>query len=450
MRAASPLAASPRRTRAGLHELYRGRLGSVDDALEQLRSRSAVVVALCACEPQGILERLHELKGKVEEVDVYQCLPMRDYPFFARAGMEGTFRFVSWFHTAGVRKAIAEGGSPTYQPNHLPYAISDLLSWRPIDLFLGSCTPPDKSGHVSLSCSLPYEKEALEAARVVILEVNDQLPRTHGDTQVRVDQVDLFYPRSAPVPELATPAPNERDLVIGNHCADLIEDGATLQVGIGGIPSACTLALIERGKRHLGVHTEMFVDSMVDLYEAGVIDNSAKTVAKDKFVATFALGTRKTYDFIDDNPAVELRRGTWAIRPEVLAANHQMVSINTCIMVDLTGQVCSESLGPRQYSGTGGQFCTHAGARESHGGRGILTCYSRGGRDGKQPSIVPMLPEGSAVTTHRSSVDTVISEQGVAELKGRDLRRRALALIAIAHPDDRPWLQEEARRLRYL
>lgn len=452
-RGAGVLERPPERPRfLDLKSAYRSRVSDVEEALSRIKSRDTVVVAVGACEPQGILARLHTLKDRVEGVEVYQCLPMQDYAFFANNDMEGHFRLNSWFHTAGVRKTVKDGSDvATYQPNHLPYAIDDLLSWRKVDVYLGSCTPPDASGHVSLSCSLPYEKEAIEAAETVILEVNDRLPRTYGDTHLRVDRVDLFYERSAPVPALQTPPPNEKDAVIGDYCADLIEDGSTLQIGIGGIPNACSLALIERGKRHLGVHSEMFTDSMVDLYHAGVIDNSRKTVKKDKFVATFALGTRKVYDFIHDNMAVEIQRGTWAIRPEVLAANYKMVSLNTCIFVDLTGQVCSESIGPQQYSGTGGQFCTHAGARQcGSGGRGILTCYSTGGKDGRQSSILPMLPLGSAVTTHRSTVDTVVTEYGVATLRGRDIRRRVKSLIEIAHPNHRHWLKDEARRLRYI
>lgn len=434
-----------------LHDEYRRRLGTVEDALALVKDGAVVVSAMCASEPAGFLSRLHEAAPRLRDVDVYMCLPMQDYRFFLDPANRGNVRLVSWFHSAGVRKAAKEGlGTVTHQPNHLYMAATDLLSWRKVDVFVGSCTPPDHAGYVSLSTSLAYEKEALEAADVVILEVNPRLPRTLGDTHVRVDRVTLFYENDAPIPTLPVSEPSERDKRIGHHAADLIEDGSTIQVGIGGIPNACVAALAERGRRHLGVHTEMFVDGMVDLYFAGVIDNGSKTLFKDKFVAAFALGTQKLYDFIHDNLAVEIRRGSWVVRPDVLAQNRKMVSLNTCILVDLTGQVCSESIGPVQYSGTGGQFATQAGAREAEGGRAILAAYATGGRDGSQSSIVPMLPQGSVVTTHRSTVDTVVTEHGVAYLKGRDVRRRAENLIAIAAPEHRERLYAEARALGYL
>jgi acyl-CoA hydrolase len=434
-----------------LQEEYRRRLTTVDDALARIKDGDVVVSAMCANEPVAFLSRLHEAAPPLRDVDVYMCLPMRDYPFFTRPDMAGHVRLVSWFHSAGARKAARDGlDTVSYQPNHLYLAALDLLSWRKVNVFVGSCTPPDHAGYVSLSTSLVYEKECLEAADVVILEVNDRLPRTLGDTHVRVDRVTAFYEHSAPLPQLPATTPGEKDLAIGRHCADLIQDGSTLQVGIGGIPNACTLALAERGRRHLGVHTEMFVDSMVDLYYQGVIDNSRKTLGKDKFTAAFVLGTQKVYDFVHDNLAVELRRGSWAVRPDVLSQNHRMVSLNTCILVDLTGQVAAESVGPWQYSGTGGQFATQTGAREAPEGRAILACYSTSGRDGQQTSIVPMLPEGTAVTTHRSTTDCIVTEQGVAELRGRDVRRRAENLIAIAHPDHRDKLRFEARKLGYL
>ena len=431
-------------------EIYQRKRISLEEALTHIKSNDVIVSALCATEPQGFLSQLHTMAPQVENVEVYMCLPLKDYPFFTDPSYAQSFQLISWFHSPGIRKINASGRNIPYQPNHLYLAYSDLSSWRKIDVFVGSCTPPDKSGHVSLSCSLPYEREALENAKLVILEVNENLPRTLGDTHVRVDQADFFYENHAPIPSIPTLPPTEKDLLIGNYCADLIEDGSTLQIGIGGIPSACSMALIDRKKKHLGVHSEMLVDAMVDLYEAGVIDNSHKTLYKNKFIASFALGSNKLYDFIHDNPAVEIHRGCWVVDPAVLRRNHKMVSINTCIMVDLSGQVASETIGPVQYSGTGGQFATHTGAREGKGGKGILTCYATGGKDGRHSSIVPLLPQGSAVTTHRSTVDYVVTEYGVAALRGRDVKRRALALIDVAHPQIRPKLREQAKKYNFI
>lgn len=439
-----------------MKKAYKERLGSIEDGLKMLKSGDVVVSALGAVEPQGILSQLHTIKDKVRNVEVYMCLPMKDYDFFKNPDMDGHVNLISWFHTPMVRSinTDTERQIIPYQPNHLYLASRDLLSWRKVNVFLGACTPPDHTGHVSISCSLPFEKDILEAAEIVILEVNEKLPRCHGDTHVRVDKVDLFYEYSHPIPQLNTPLPNEKDRMIGNFCAELIENGSTIQLGIGGIPNACALALIDAGKKNLGVHSEMFVDSMVDLYYAGVIDNSEKTVKKDKFIATFALGTQKVYDFIHDNMSVEILRGKWVIDPHIISQNNRMVSINACLMVDLTGNVASESIGPVHYSGTGGQSATHTGARECEVGglgKGILTTYSVSEGKGEVKSkIVPMLPEGSTVTTHRSTVDHIVTEYGVAYLRGRDTKRRALNLIEIAHPDFRPQLREEAKRLRFI
>jgi acyl-CoA hydrolase len=228
-----------------------------------------------------------------------------------------------------------------------------------------------------------------------------------------------------------------------------VEDGSTLQLGIGGIPNAAALAL--KGKKDLGVHTEMLVDSMMELYELGVITNAQKALKPGKFVTTFAMGSRKFYDWLDDNVAVEFQRGSWVNNPAIVAQNSKMVSVNTCISVDFTGQVASESIGPNQYSGTGGQSDTAQGAVAGFDGKGksIIACYSTA-KGGTVSTISPMLAEGSAVTLHRAHVDHVVTEHGVARLRGRTVRERTLALIAIAHPNFRDELTSKARGLGYL
>ena len=242
--------------------------------------------------------------------------------------------------------------------------------------------------------------------------------------------------------------PNETDLAIGAHIASLVEDGSTIQLGIGGIPNAAALAL--KGKKDLGVHTEMLVDSMMELYEMGVITNAKKALKPGKFVTTFAMGSRKFYDWLDDNLAVEFQRGSWVNNPSIIAQNSKMVSVNTCISVDFTGQVASESIGPNQYSGTGGQSDTAQGAVDGFDGLGksIIACSSTA-RNGTLSTITPMLPEGSAVTLHRSHVDHVVTEYGVARLRGRTVRERTRELISIAHPDFRASLTEQAWKLGY-
>jgi acyl-CoA hydrolase len=328
-------------------------------------------------------------------------------------------------------------------------AATDRIHARRPDIFFGTCTPPDKHGFVSLSLGITYEKDIMDHARLVILEVNPRLPRTFGDTQVHVSAVDFFVEHDQEVPSLPAPVPNATDLQIGAYIADLVEDGSTLQLGIGGIPNAAALAL--KDKKDLGVHTEMLVDSMMELYQMGVITNARKALKPGKFLTTFAMGSRKFYDWLDDNVAVEFQRGSWVNNPAIVAQNSRMVSVNTCISVDFTGQVASESIGTSQYSGTGGQSDTAQGAVAGFDGLGksIIACYSTA-KNGTVSTITPTLPLGSAVTLHRSHVDHVVTEHGVARLRGRTVRERTRELISIAHPDFRAELMEQAQKLGYL
>lgn len=429
---------------------YERRLIDIPTAIANIKSNDNVVVAMCASEPQGCMSQFHTVADRVENVRVFSCLTLKPYDFYMKPEMRGHFELASWFHAPGSRQAIKNGtGTVTFVPNMLHRSASDFIYARTPNIFFGTCTPPDRHGYVSMSLGITYEKDILEAADLVIMEVNPRLPRTFGDTHLHVSEVDFFVEHEQDVPELPSPQPSETDLRIGAHIAELVEDGATIQLGIGGIPNAAALAL--REKKDLGVHTEMFVDSMMELYEMGVITNRAKSFRKGKFVATFAMGSRKLYDWLDDNVSVEFQRGRWVNDPAVVAQNSKMVSINTCLMVDLTGQVASESLGPVQYSGTGGQSDTAQGAVAGTDGRGksIIACYSTA-KNGTVSTIVPVLPEGTAVTLHRSFVDHVVTEHGIARLRGKTVRERVLELISVAHPDFRAELKEKARALGYI
>jgi acyl-CoA hydrolase len=266
---------------------------------------------------------------------------------------------------------------------------------------------------------------------------------------VHVSQVDYFVEHDQEVPTLPSPTPSETDLAIGGHIAELVENGSTIQLGIGGIPNAAALAL--RDKRDLGVHTEMMVDSMMELYEMGVITNGCKGLLKGKFVCCFSMGSRKLYDWLDDNVTVQFERGRWVNDPAIIRQNTKMVSVNTCLMVDFTGQVAAESIGTNQYSGTGGQSDTAMGAVEGLDGLGksIIACYSTA-KGGTVSTIVPTLPEGTAVTLHRSNVDIVVTEHGIARLRGRTVRERARELIGVAHPAFRAELTAKAKAIGYL
>ena len=331
----------------------------------------------------------------------------------------------------------------SFIPNHLHLAAKQRLSYKKPNIFIVTVSPMDKHGYFSLSLSLTYEREFLEAADIVIFEVNERHPRTYGDTFVHIKDVDYLYESNRPIPELPVVEPTEKDMVIGGYISELVDDGSTIQLGIGGIPNAVAKSLIN--KKDLGIHTEMFTDGMVDLYEAGVITNKKKSIHIGKAVTTFALGSKRLYDFLDDNPGIEFHRGAYTNDPYVVGQNYKMVSINTSLQIDLTGQVCSEALGHVQYSGTGGQADTAIGSQMSPGGKSIIALYSTAKND-TISTIVPLLTEGAAVSLSRNDVDYVVTEYGVAPLKGREIRQRVKNLIAIAHPDFRKELEEKAEK----
>lgn len=431
-------------------KIYRDKLISIEKAVGMLKSDTDVIVAQCASEPQGCMEKFHIMKDKVEDVKIFSVLTLKPYDFYMKPEMKGHFELCSWFHADGARKALKEKtGTVTYVPNMLHRAGLDRLSVRKPHLFFGTCTPPDDKGFVSLSLGITYEKDVLEEAEIVILEVNDQLPRTLGDAHLHIDSVDFFVEHSQAPPALPTPNPDEVAMQIGNNIAKLVEDGSTIQLGIGEIPNAAALSL--KGKKDLGVHTEMLVDSMMELYEAGVVTNKKKSYYKDKFVCTFAMGSLELYKWLDNNPSVEFVRGKFANDPALVKLNSKMVSINTCIMVDFTGQVASESIGTNQYSGTGGQSDTAIGAVEGTDGKGksIIACRSTA-KGGSLSTIVPTLAAGTAVTLHRSNTDYIVTEFGIAALRGRTVRERTAALIKIAHPKFREQLEKDALALGYI
>jgi len=428
---------------------YLGKLVSIEEAVSRINSGDDVIVAQCASEPQGCMAQFHTLTDR-EDVRVFAVLTLKPYPFFMDPAMKGRFELCSWFHSHGARQAMAAGtGTVTYVPNMLHRAALDRIHAHKPNIFFGTCAPPDRHGFVSLSLGVTYEKDVIDAADTVVLEVNPNLPRTFGDTLMHVRDVDLFVEHAQDVPTLPVVPPGPVDLAIGEYFAELVPDGATLQLGIGGIPNAAAMAL--KGKKDLGVHTEMLVDSVMELYELGVITNRRKTLLKDKFVATFAMGSRKLYDWLDDNPTVELRRGSWVNDPAIIRRNSRMVSLNTALMVDFTGQVASESIGSAQYSGTGGQTDTAVGAKEAFDGEGkSVIATASTAKSGTLSCIVPTLPAGAAVTLHRANCDHVVTEYGIAYMRGRTVRERTRNLIAVAHPDFRSDLTAQARKLGYI
>ncbi len=423
--------------------MYERKRISISEAVGMVQSRQRIAAAMCASEPVGLLSELEKHADRLEDVHVFMCLPMRQYGFYTRPEMKGHFFLENWFYGVADRKAHPLG-MVSYIPNNLHRAGTDRIHAGGINIFWGTATPPNSRGIMSLSTSLVFERQLLDAADLVILEINPNLPWTLGDTQISLLDVDYIVENEAPLVELQPIEPTEVEATIGQYIADLIEDGSTIQLGIGGIPNAIAQSLY--GKHDLGVHTEMFTDGMVDLFEAGVITGRKKTLWPNKMVGAFALGTRKLYDFIHNNVAVEFQQGKVTNSPYIMGQNAKMVSINTALQVDVLGQVCSQSIGSQHFSGTGGQLDTHRGAQMSPGGRGIIALRSTA-RNGTVSTIVPQLTPGAEVTVPSQDVDTIVTEFGVAELRGRCLKDRVTALINIAHPDFRPWLWEEVRRL---
>ncbi len=427
-------------------EMYKQKLLSIPEAVSLVQSHQTIGVAMAASEPPGLLSELGQHKDRLQAVTVWVCLPLRLYDFVLKPEMAGHFFVENWFYGAPDREVHPQGRT-SYIPNNLHQAAQCKLdaAKNHVDIFWGTATPPDKRGFMSLSLGLVIEKQLIEAADLVVLEINENLPWTLGDTQIHISEVDYVVENHVPLFELPSAPPAEWEQAIGGYIAELIEDGSTIQLGIGGIPNAITAFIMER--RDLGVHTEMFTNGMVDLYEAGVITGRRKTLWKGKMVGAFALGTKKLYDFVNNNLVVEFQQGRVTNNPYIIGQNYKMVSVNTALQVDLCGQVCSQSIGPRHFSGTGGQLDTHRGAQLSPGGRGIIALRSTA-RNGTISTIVPMLTEGAEVTVPSQDVDTVVTEYGVARLKGLCIKDRMEALIKIAHPDFRAWIRDEADRLK--
>lgn len=428
-------------------ELHKSKLISIDQLLDKIKSKDTIVVGLGGAQPFGFLENFHKIKDRVSGVKIITCLLLKDYEFLKYADKENSsFIVESWYLSDFERKVYNEGRL-TFIPNNLHRAGIEKIKNEKIDFFIGTATPMDEKGFFSLSLSLVYEKEMIENAKCVVLEINENLPKTFGDTNVNISDVSFVTEFNTPLLEFPFIEPSDIEKRIGEFISDLIEDGSTIQLGIGGIPNGITKFIME--KKNLGIHTEMITDGMVDLIEKGVVTNKEKTLWKDKTIGAFALGTQKLYKFINNNLSVEIHRGSVVNDPYIVRKNNKMVSINTSLTIDLTGQVCSESFGPRQFTGTGGQLDMHRGAQMSKGGMGIIALRSTA-KNGTISTIVPTLPEGSYVTVPRQDVDIIVTEFGIAKLKGKSIKERALALINIAHPDFRDNLKFEAKKLNII
>lgn len=417
-----------------------------DTAVRMIERGDRVFVGSGAAEPQGLVTALSRRGAALGSVEVVHIKTLGAAPY-ADPRMAPYFRHNALFIGSNVRNAIHEGRAD-YTPIFLSEIPRLFRSRRmPIDVALIMVSPPDANGYCSYGVSVDVVKAAAESARVVIAEVNSQMPRAVGDCLIHVDRINLMVNTNAPILESTPPEPDQVALAIGRNVAALVEDGSTIQLGIGMIPNAVLKQF--HGKKDLGVHTEMFSDGVMELMKAGVINGNRKTVVPRKVVASFCFGTKRLYDYVDRNPRFEFRPVEFTNDPAIIAQNAKMVAINAALEVDLSGQVCADSIGYHPYSGIGGQVDFMRGAARSEGGKPIIALRATA-KGGALSTIVPHLKEGAGVVTTRGDVHYVATEFGVADLWGRSIRERALALIKIAHPCFRGALLDEAKRFGLL
>ncbi len=448
--AAAAEAAAPEPARRSMPTAVAGafhsKLVSASEALGAVRSGETVYVHPGCAAPLRLLDALVARHRDLRDVRIVHLMSLGRAEY-AEPGMEPHFRHLSLFIGKNVRDAVNQG-----RADYVPVFLSEiprLFSSRtiPIDVALIHVSPPDEHGFCSFGVGVECTKAAATTAHTVIAQVNRNMPRVLGDNFIHVRNVTHFVEADDPLTELPRVRMSPAFEEIGRNVAGLIEDGATLQLGIGGIPDAVLHHLRER--RHLGVHTEMFSDGMVELVEEGIVTNERKTLHPGKIVASFVLGSKRLFDFIHNNPIVEFHPSDYVNDPFVIAQNERMVSVNSAIQVDLTGQVCADSIGNSVYSGFGGQVDFVRGASRSKGGRAIIALLSTA-RGGEVSRIVPFLDRGAGVVTSRADVHFVATEYGVADLHGRSLRERARALIDVAHPTFREELMEAARERKLL
>ncbi len=427
----------------------KARLSSAEEAVAILRSGQRVFLSGNASVPQKLLAALVKRADQLTDIEMVQVLTIGPAPH-ADPAMDGHLRINTLFISDNVRQAVHEGRAD-FTPcflSQIPLLMRDGQLTPEVALI--QVAPPDEHGFCSLGIEAGLVKAPAQMAKTVVAEINERMPRTLGDSFIHISKINYAIPVDYPLAELAMGEATELSKAIGRHVADLIDDGSTLQLGIGAIPDGVLNFL--QDKRDLGIHTELFSDGVMDLVQRGVINNERKTLHPGKIVAGFLLGTQRLYDFVDDNPIIELHPTEYVNDPFVIAQNDKMVSINSAIELDLTGQVCADSIGPKFYSGVGGQVDFVYGAARSRGGKPIIALPSTATRSGGDHNrrIVAMHKPGAGVTTSRNHVHYVATEFGVAFLYGKTIRQRARALIEIAHPDFREGLEKQARELNYL
>ena len=422
---------------------YRSKLVTLEEALDSLRDGDVIGTSQCANEPTAFFDAMHTLQGKGKKYRIFAPMCFQVHEFMSNPIYQDTFDMDITFLMGATRKG-REQGLFSYYPGDLHNGAGRWLEINGCTVFIAAATPMDKHGYFMMPLCLIHERTFLEAADRVILQINPNLPRIYGDTEIHIRDVDMVVEAATPLPYLPQSAPSEKERIIGQYVASLVQDGDCIQLGIGGIPDAAAMALMD--KHDLGIHSEMITNSMGDLLEAGVITGRRKNFLPGKMVGTFAYGTQKLYDLLDENPSMLMLRGETVNDPHVVARNDNFVSINACLAVDLTGQVCSETIGSRQFSGSGGQVDMAVGASHAKNGRNIIATASTK-KGGTVSTITAQLEPGSVVTLGRNQLDYVVTEYGVAPLRGRSVRQRVENLIAVAHPDFRAELRRQAQDL---
>lgn len=412
---------------------------SAAEAVGEVKSGHRIYLHGMAAVPQALTRALTARAPELRGVEIVQ-LHTEGPADYAAPSLAESFRVNALFIGANMRQAVEERRAD-YTPIFLSEVPSLLRSGLlPLDWAFIQVSPPDHHGFCSLGISVEATRAAVLAAKRVVAQVNRHMPRSHGDGLIHVDHLDLMVEHDEALPEAVIHQPSATEMMIGRNVADLVEDGATLQMGIGAIPNAVLAALHDH--RDLGIHTEMFSDGLIDLVEKGVVTNRAKRIHPGKIVSTFAMGTRRLFDFIDDNPLVAMLDVEYVNDTAVIRRNPRVTAINSAIEIDLTGQVCADSIGSRLYSGVGGQMDFIRGAAQSEGGKPIIALPARTRRG--ESRLVPVLKPGAGVVTTRAHVHWVVTEFGAVNLHGKNLRERARALAALAHPDDRDGLERAA------
>jgi acyl-CoA hydrolase/GNAT superfamily N-acetyltransferase len=425
---------------------YKEKIKTPSQAVSTIRRGDKVFIGSGAAEPQTLVKSLIESAGRLADTRIMHIMTLGVAPY-TEEKFTDQFRHNAFFIGANTRKAVAEG-----RADYTPVFLSEIpalfrTGQAPIDVALIQVSLPDKHGFCSYGVSTDVVKSASESAVKVIAEINPQMPRALGDCFINMDDIDIAVPVNEPLLCAKRDRADEVARRIGKNIADLIEDGSTMQMGIGTIPDSVLYNLTD--KKDLGVHTEMFSDGLMELAQKGVINNSKKSIHQGKTVASFCMGSKELYEFVDDNPAIEFHPTEYTNDPFIVAQNDKMVAINSAIEVDLTGQVCADSLGSMFYSGIGGQVDFVRGSARSKGGKPIIAMPSTA-KDDAISRISVMLQEGAGVVTTRGDVHYVVTEYGAAYLHGKNIRERAMALINIAHPKFRAELLKGAKKLNYV